>query len=227
MPIDNFDFWYAVKITKVVHSPKQPLETFGTTRCRFYLVSELLDEVDQCRIRTGLIISERPVILTPKQFANQILEGFGEAARQYVEWLRQHNELIRILRYGLQIRKEDVHEENVSGNINEIAERLAKAAANAEDLTAAIIGSDTHWEVSLLKFFRDYIEQSAPINLQQIRQREYETNLELMREIETEFRIAEKNPDRIPVLGKKLQNLNLMEKYEDRFLELVKKHGSR
>ena len=60
----DHDFQYAMESTRVVVTPHSAIETFGTTRFHFNLVSELLDEVDTVRIRTGTIEAERPRILT-------------------------------------------------------------------------------------------------------------------------------------------------------------------
>ena len=46
------DIAYAVQITEVARAPKEILETFGATRIRFHLVSELMDAVGQVRVRT-------------------------------------------------------------------------------------------------------------------------------------------------------------------------------
>ena len=54
----DHDFQYAMESTRVVVTPHSAIETFGTTRFHFNLVSELLDEVDTVRIRTGTIEAE-------------------------------------------------------------------------------------------------------------------------------------------------------------------------
>ena len=76
------DIWYAAKIMKIIKQPNSTLETFGTTNLRYYMVSELLDEVDRVRVRTGTVHAERPQIITPAHFAQQILDGFGEKAKE-------------------------------------------------------------------------------------------------------------------------------------------------
>ncbi len=216
------DIWYAVKITRVVMPPRQTLETFGATTIRYHLISELMDEVDKVRVRAGKVFSERPQIITPDHFARQLLEGFGEKARDYAEWLSDHGEMVNILKYGLQFRKKHTSAEILSEPLNHVADKI-KAAVSSEDdpLSAVIIGADELWEVSLLKFLRDYIEKSAPVNIQQLRQRDHEADLEIPREIEMEFRAAALDKKRIPGLGKKLQKYGLFEKYEDRFYALV------
>ena len=60
---DNFD--YAIENTQVIVAPEQKIATFGHTSS-FYLISELMDRVNQVRVRDGKIHAERPQILTPE-----------------------------------------------------------------------------------------------------------------------------------------------------------------
>ena len=43
------DFQYAVENTKVILAPEQQIATFGSTSFRFYLISELMDRVNEIR----------------------------------------------------------------------------------------------------------------------------------------------------------------------------------
>src|SRR6266403_1345007 len=71
------DFDYAIENTQVILAPEHQIATFGTTSFHFYLISELMDRVDQVRIRNGKIHAERPQILTPEHFSRLLLVGFG------------------------------------------------------------------------------------------------------------------------------------------------------
>ena len=62
MTRDDFD--YAIENTHVIVAPEQKIATFGSTSFNFYLISELMDRVNQVRIRNGKIHAERPQILT-------------------------------------------------------------------------------------------------------------------------------------------------------------------
>src|SRR6266704_4066304 len=109
MKKDDFD--YAIENTQVILAPERQIATFGTTSFHFYLISELMDRVDQVRIRDGQIHADRPQILTPEHFSRLLLEGFGEKAQRYIEQLREHAQNIAVLRYGFQFRKTDVTEQ--------------------------------------------------------------------------------------------------------------------
>ncbi len=217
------DIWYAVNVTKVVHAPNQSLETFGATTIRYHLLSELMDEVNQVRLREGSMYSERPQIITPSHFASQLLEGFGDKAREYTEWLMDNGEMIKILKYGLHFRKEKISEELLSGSIDDISRRLKdKVSKEEDDFSAIVIGADELWEVSLLKFFVDYLQQSATSNFNEISNSNLMASREIKEEIESEFIAASTDKTRIDSLGNKLKKLGMFEQYEDRFYALIR-----
>src|SRR2546423_13440839 len=111
MTRDDFD--YAIENTHVIVAPEQQIATFGSTSFNFYLISELMDRVDQVRIRNGTIHAERPQILTPEHFRHLLLEGFGDKAQRYADQVHEHLRNIAVLRYGFQFRKTDVTEETI------------------------------------------------------------------------------------------------------------------
>lgn len=167
---ENFD--YALENTHVVLAPEQRIATFGSTSFTFHLVSELMDRVNQVRIRSGKLHAERPQILTPDHFARVILDGFGEKARSYVDQLRENFRNVAVLRYGFQFRKTDVTEETLRDSLEAVVSRTKRNVENENDPLAAVIhGVDDAWEVCLLKFTIDMIERSSGGNVGDLRQR--------------------------------------------------------
>src|SRR5439155_1054826 len=119
------DFQYAIENTQVILAPEQKIATFGTTSFRFYLISELMDRVNEVRVRDGKIHADRPQILTPEHFSRLLLEGFGEKAKRYIEKLRELAQNMAVLRYGFQFRKTDVTEQMFRDHrFNRIAKHL-------------------------------------------------------------------------------------------------------
>ena len=166
------DFQYAIENTQVILAPERQIATFGSTSFNFYLISELMDRVDQVRIRNGKIHAERPQILTPDHFSRLLLEGFGEKAQRYVEQLRDHLRNIAVLRYGFQFRKTDVTEETIRDSVDAVISRTKRRVENSQEpLSAVIQGVDDAWEVCLLKFTIDMIERSSGGNLGDFRNR--------------------------------------------------------
>jgi hypothetical protein len=166
------DFHYAMENTRVVVSPQSGIETFGTTRFHFSLVSELLDQVDTVRIRNGRIEAERPRIVSPHHFSKLLLDGFGEEAREYADWIESSGPMLKILRYGFQFRKTDLSEQVVREPMENALERLQKQIGTGDDPFAALIaGVDDAWEVCLLKFSMEMIQRSAGGNVQEWKRR--------------------------------------------------------
>jgi hypothetical protein len=166
------DFQYAIENTQVILAPDQKIATFGTTSFRFYLISELMDSVNEVRVRDGKIHADRPQILTPEHFSHLLLEGFGEKAERYVEQLREHARNISVLRYGFQFRKTDVTERMFRDPIKAVIARTKSHVEHMQEpLSAVIQGVDDAWEICLLKFTIDMIERSAGGNLGDFRRR--------------------------------------------------------
>lgn len=166
------DFQYAVENTRVIVAPEQQIATFGATSFRFYLISELMDQANEVRVRNGQIHAERPQIVTPEHYARLLLDGFGDKAQRYVDQLRERLSNVAFLRYGFQFRKSDVVEDRVRDSVESVISRTQRhvEAAN-EPLSAIIQGVDDAWEVCLLKFTIDMIERSAGGNVGDFRRR--------------------------------------------------------
>jgi hypothetical protein len=167
---DNFE--YAIENTQVILAPERQIATFGSTSFRFYLISELMDQVNQVRVRDGRIQADRPRILTPEHFSRLLLEGFGEKAERYIDQLREHARNISVLRYGFQFRKTDVTERMFRDPIDAVIARTKSQVQDMQEPLSAIIqGVDDAWEVCLLKFTIDMIERSSDGNIGDLRKR--------------------------------------------------------
>ena len=165
---DNFQ--YALENTHVIVEPQSRIQTFGHTSFRFYLVSELMDSVDQVRVRDGRLHADRPQILAPGHLASLMLEGFGEKAHDFAQWLQEHRHRFSVLKYGFQFRKSDVVESVVHSPVAQVLNKIrAKVEAEKDPLSTVIQGVDDAWEVCLLKFTVEMIQKSAGGNLGDLR----------------------------------------------------------
>ena len=165
-------FQYAIENTQVIRAPQQRIATFGSTSFRFYLVTELMDSAHQVRVRDGRLHAERPVILTPGYLQRTLAEGFGERAEEFIGWMREHMGEMAVLKYGFQFRKTDVTENVVHSPVKDVLGQLGEVVDRAEDPMSAIIhGVDEGWEVCLLKFASDLIQESAGQNVDDFRKR--------------------------------------------------------
>lgn len=224
----TFDFWYAVNNTEIVLMPSRHLETFGATVLNYHLISELMDTVNQTRVRRGRMQANRPQIITPEAYSKNILEGFGEEAKQYADWLRDHEKEVRILQYGYSLKKQEFSEHIVSDNIKTVLERVeTEVRAKADPLSAVVVGVEEPWDVCLVKLFWEIIQNSALTNIKELeRQQMFDdvggVSKAVRNEIEAAFLTASKHPALIKSLGEKLQTYGLFEEYQDRFFTLVK-----
>jgi len=170
--LDADSFQYAIENTQVILAPQRRIETFGSTTFRFYIVSELMDSVNQVRVRDGRLHADKPLIIAPNHLERMMLEGFGERAEQFMEWMKENARHMAVLKYGFQFRKTDVTESIVHSPIEEVIDRLKDAVDYSEDPLSAIIqGVDEGWEVSLLKFASDMIQESSGGNMGDFRRR--------------------------------------------------------
>lgn len=224
----QFDFWFAVNNTEIVLSPKRHIETFGNTIINYHLVSELMDSIGKVRVREGRMQAMRPQIITPASYSTTILEGFGEQAQQYLEWLKEHEDSVRILRYGYTLKQEAFSEQVLTDSAEAVLERVKQGVVASKDPFCAVIkGVDEPWDVCLVKLFWAVIQNSAQANIRELHERrmfEMEEGVPtgLREEVEKGFEAAAKDASLIKPLGRLLQENGLFERYQDRFFSLVK-----
>ena len=228
---DPFDFWYAVNNTEIVVMPSCQLETFGTTILHYHLVSELMDSVNQVRLREGRMQAGKPQIITPAAYAQNLLEGFGEQAERYLDWIKEHEKEIRILQYGYKLKQESFSEHVVNDNVEAVLERVKEDVKSKSDpATAVIRGVDSPWDVCLVKLFREIIQQSAVANIRDLASRNMFDDMNgapraIRDEIEAAFLAASRDRSQIKRLGVRLQQWGLFEEYQDRFFSLMNAGG--
>lgn len=151
--------------TRVLVAPDQAIQTYGQTSFRFSLVTEPMDEIGRVRLRRGVIHAERPRILAPQYISRLLLEGFGEKARDFGEWMEQQKGF-HVLRYGFSLKKTDLSEQVLGETKESLLERLSDELRRNDDPMGALIeGIDDAWEVCLMKFTMDLISRSAGENV--------------------------------------------------------------
>jgi hypothetical protein len=228
-PPTTFDFWYAVRNTEVVVPPKRHLETFGNTVINYVLVSELMDSVGQVRVREGRMQAARPQIVTPAAYSKMILEGFGEQAEKYVEWLREHEDTVQVLQYGYSLKQEAFSEEIINDKLENVLDRVKKDVAARDDALSSVVkGVDKPWDVCLVRLFWLAIQNSVQVNYKEMAARKLFERHEgipagIREEIETAFAAATLDPRLTQELGSLLQRHGLFDHFQDRFFALIKR----
>mgnify|MGYP000150242461 CR=1 FL=1 len=219
----QFDFWYAVNNTELVAAPTSHLETFGDTVVNYHLVCELMDRVDQVRVREGHLKALKPKIITPQALGQVDLEDFGEDAKAYADWLAQHGNDLKVIQYGFKIQKQENKEYLVTDHIDNVLDRVKAEVETKDDpLSAILIGVDTPWEVSLLKLMVELVQNSARGNMQDLQQQVRSMQQRVNDGIDQAFLKASRDASQINELAGKLKQNGLWDKYEDRFFALVK-----
>jgi hypothetical protein len=159
------DIHYALETTEVLYEPDRRIDTFGSTSFEFLLLSELMDNIGQVRIRSGRITADRPTIVRPEPTNDMEFEGFGEQAVAFAEWLKSRVQNSALLQYGFTFRKSDVTESLVHDSMENVRERVVSQTRDSGNPLAAVIqGVDDTWEICLLKFAIEMIQKSSRIN---------------------------------------------------------------
>lgn len=222
------DFLYAVSNTDLVLVPRKHLETFGNTIIHYHHVSEDMDSVGRIKVRRGRMQINRPQIVTPDAYSKLVLEGFGEEASKYAEWLREHDGDFHILRYGYSLRKEAFSEETITDTVEAVVERVrADVAASRDPFAAVLKGVDEPWDVCLVRLFAVVVGNSVRDNVIEMAQQHlFDRDDGIPRavrdEIERAFRAAASDPSLIKPLGALLNRHNLFSRYEERFFTLLR-----
>ncbi len=157
----TFDRWYAAKSARFLVEPSHRLETFGNTLVNYHLVSELDDNPGKVRVREGRLEAHQPLVIAPR-FQEAEVEGLGESARAYFEFLRENEEHLRILRYGYRLKSDNFSEQIVTDRLSVVCERVKTEVLEKGDPFAAVIQCvDNPWDVALVELWLREVNRSA------------------------------------------------------------------
>ena len=165
-----FDRFYAARKVRILMRPSHSLETFDNTLVNYHLISELDDHPGKVRVREGRLEAHKPLVITPSKYAEITMEGFGEAAREYVEFLRSHEDDMRILQYGYHLKTDNFSEVVITDSLAAVTERVkAEVAASNDKFAAVLQGVDEPWDVALVELWRREVDRSAKGNIDDLR----------------------------------------------------------
>jgi len=216
---------YAIDNTRVIRPPRQQLATFGSTNVYYYMVTGLMDELNI--VREGRVIAARPKIVTPSYLVN--VEGFSSTARRYLQMIAEQNPHEPGILYSY---KNETGEMNiVSQPEAALLEKINRMIDDRSDpLTAIIKGVEEMWDVSLLKFTYELTSGSLYHNYSELHSRgrllkdEHGVPADALAYIEELFQLAANDPSHAPDLVSELHRWGLWSRYQDRFLQLFKRH---
>lgn len=167
MALEDQRIAYAMQETRLLYVPDRRIDSFGDSRFRFALVSELMDSVGCCRVRTGWVEAHRPRILRPPDLREIEMEGFSPEVAGFFRWMQEHGARLQpLINYGFQFARSSVEEELVHEDVREVEDRVVQEARSSGDPFRAVIhGVDDDWELSLLRFMVEMIQKSHEINI--------------------------------------------------------------
>ena len=215
---------FAIKNTQVIRPPKQRLSTFGSTNVYYYMITELMQEVNV--VREGRVIAARPRIVTPAYLIN--VEGFSGSAKRYIQMMAEQNPYEPGVLYSY---KNETTETNISSQslpaiLDKINERID---SHSDPLSAVIKGVEELWDVSLMKFTFELTQSSLRQNVSEfyssgrLASDDQGVPKDAIENIEELFDIVRKDPSRAPELVSELRRWGLWTQYQDRFLQLFRK----
>ena len=167
----DYDRWYAARKVRILLSPSHHLETFGNTLVNYHLLSELDDHPGKIRVREGRLEAHQPLVITPN-FSKIEMSGFGDEARAYVEWLKENEENLRILRYGYCLKSDNFSEQIVTDSLSAVTERVkAEVIASNDKFAAVLQGVDDPWDVALVELWMREVNKSADRNIRELNEK--------------------------------------------------------
>lgn len=164
---------YALENTEVLYEPVRRIASFGDTRFQFVLLSEPMDTVGTCRVRSGWVEAQRPRIIRPEEYCDIDTEGFSEQGKAFFEWLQSRGASLKaLMKYGFRFSRSEVREELLHEDISQVQPRLEEQMRQSDEVQTALLrGVDNMWEVCLLKFTLEMVQKSHEINIFDFRRR--------------------------------------------------------
>ena len=210
---------------RVVRAPKRRLATFGTSRIDYQVITEVPGLPDRSRVRAGVVVAERPQIITPESLREQF-SGFGPDSRKYADALTTHyGEALRGLEYRFRNEALAAHIELTPPDVF-VQELVRRHDADDVHNAAVITGTDKLWELSVMKFIVEETLASFASNVRELSEHGFfDSGDERMEKRHDEIRLMMRKAaaDRalVPALGAKLKRYGLFDQYQDEFFRLV------
>jgi len=158
--------WESVRIARPVH---YSLFTFGESELPYWLVQDSEKERTPVRIARGEVRVTRPLIITPDNVRPEFENFFeNEEFSGMVEFLLARSAAFSHLKFNNRVGKEEF----VSDSMEEIVTRLNQRLDNEEEDRVAILTAPHGLgSIAVLRYAAERISQSAPDNIQELRER--------------------------------------------------------
>ena len=160
------DIWEAVQIARPVH---YSLFTFGESELPYFLVCDKPADEDTVTVTQGEVRITRPTIITPENARPEFRGFFGEQEDDsIVEFLMARTAGFSNLRVDNTSGPAEIISDRVEEAVEKLNRRLDE---QEEDRTAILTAPYGLGGVALLRYAAERIWQSAPDNVQELRER--------------------------------------------------------
>ena len=229
--------------TEVLRAPRQTVATFGTTTVEYYMLTEpvygeLVPGQSESRsesaqhgqqetvVRTGVVTSERPQIVTPYYLLN-LFRGFAHAEdfAQYLHGTHGPNAPGLMYSYRNELKETSI----VSDPLPVVAGRLSDQLEERGAALAAVVrGVDYLWDVSLMKFIYELTVQSLGQNVADLGRmgllaQEHGLPKAVRARLDDMFLAVARGEQNPAELKTELDRWGVFAEYEDRFLDLFRR----
>ena len=105
-------------------------------------------------------------------FQETEFEGFGEEAQAYFQFLKEHEDHLRILQYGYHLKSDNFSEQILTDRLSVVTERVKKSVIESGDKFSAVVqGQDEPWDVALVELWRREVMRSAEHNIRELHEK--------------------------------------------------------
>jgi hypothetical protein len=235
---------YAFEHSKILKWPKRLLSSFGSSEIHYHVLTEPVYQeftkgIIETVVREGKVSWFRPQLLTPGYILR--IEGFSDEARKAFSSLANEMPDLASILYRFQFKREVDSMNFVSGNLESVAEKIARDIDKRGDNLATIIkGVGDLWDISLSKFILNMMTRSAyQSQFPELRKRGLISYNQLghqvvsrdaqgipliaKKEIESMFDMVKHGDMEPKDLKSELDRWGLFELYQDRFFDLFRR----
>ena len=231
--MNNQSLKQAIAATKVILPPVLPLDTFGHSLIKYYIVTKpLYNELaisggsPDVVVREGTVLAERPRVVTP--YFMKRLEGFSDSAKEYFDEIIKRdggNAPAIFYSYKNEHKGTSIVDGEFDGVLHNVVD---KVRTSGEQRTTVITGYDEYWDASLLKFIYELTVNSLGLNIMQLGQHgllgvdSRGIPNDARARIEKMFCDLLTDECDLNTLRDELERYNLFNEYQDRFFSVVR-----
>jgi len=159
-----FDF--AWDETEIIHVGKKPVLAFGETILDYILIAGHEDLPDKSFLRSGEVMVSKPLI-HPVGSSPYGMNGFGKKNEHVFEYLISRLAVIPPYKFSHEQSERTLHNKPRE----KLADIILTRIQQENPSKAVIMGSDSAWQVSVMKLVLMKIKEYLPRNIDEFREK--------------------------------------------------------